>query len=71
MLSSPGPTPACCEFRLPADCPRGTWKLSLRLADPSPRLQGDGRYAIRLANEEIRFAEDSGENVLAEDVDVH
>ena len=58
------------EFRLPADAPRGRWKVSLRLADPSPRLRADGRYAIRLANEEIRFTEESGENVLAEDVEV-
>ncbi len=58
-----------CELRLPPDAPRGLWKLSLHLADPSPRLRDDGRYAIRLGNDEIRF-EQSGLNVLAEDVEI-
>ena len=59
-----------CEMRLPADAPRGLWKLSLHLADPSPRLRDDGRYAIRLANDEIQFSERTGYNVLAEDVEL-
>jgi Domain of unknown function (DUF4832)/Domain of unknown function (DUF4874) len=59
-----------CEVRLPAEVPRGAWTLSLQLSDPSPRLREDGRYAIRLANEEIRFDEATGLNVLAEDVEV-
>ena len=50
--------------------PRGRWRLALHLADPSPRLRGDGRYAIRLANEGISFDEASGWNALAEDVEV-
>jgi Domain of unknown function (DUF4832)/Domain of unknown function (DUF4874) len=58
-----------CELRLPPDAPRGLWKLSLHLADPSPRLRDDGRYAVRLGNDEIRF-EPSGLNVLAEDVEI-
>jgi hypothetical protein len=58
------------ELRLPPDAPRGSWTLSLHLADPSPRLRDDGRYAIRLGNEEIRFSESSGGNILAEDVEV-
>jgi phage-related protein len=59
-----------CELRLPPDAARGTWTLSLHLADPSPGLRDDGRYAIRLANEDVRFVEQSGWNVLAEDVEV-
>ncbi|WP_074312683.1 DUF4832 domain-containing protein [Singulisphaera sp. GP187] len=59
-----------CELRLPPDAPRGPWTLSLHLADPSPGLRDDGRYAIRLANEDIRFIEQSGWNVLAEDVEI-
>jgi hypothetical protein len=55
---------------VPADAPRGRWRLSLHLADPSPRLRGDGRYAIRLASEGVTFDEASGRNVLAEDVEV-
>ena len=55
---------------LPADAPPGRWRLSLHLADPSPTLHDDGRYAIRLASEGITFDEPSGWNVLAEDVEV-
>jgi hypothetical protein len=36
--------------RIPASLPAGTWRLALHLADPSPGLRDDGRYAIRLAN---------------------
>jgi len=59
-----------CDLRLPPDAPRGSWTLSLHLADPSPGLRNDGRYAVRLANEDIRFIEKSGWNVLAEDVEI-
>ena len=55
---------------VPTDAPRGPWRLALHLADPSPRLRGDGRYAIRLANEGVSFDEVSGWNVLAEDIAV-
>jgi Domain of unknown function (DUF4832)/Domain of unknown function (DUF4874) len=58
------------ELPLPPDAPRGLWKLSLQLADPSPRLREDGRYSIRLGNDEIRFSEQSGWNLLAEDVEI-
>ncbi|WP_165235100.1 DUF4832 domain-containing protein [Aquisphaera insulae] len=58
------------ELRVPPEAPRGPWTLSLHLADPSPGLRDDGRYSIRLANEDIRFLEPSGRNILAEDVDV-
>ena len=56
--------------RPPPRCPPGRWRLALHLADPSPRLHDDGRYAIRLANRGISFSEATGWNVLAEDVDV-
>jgi hypothetical protein len=58
------------DLRLPPDAPRGAWTLSLHLADPSPKLRDDGRYSIRLANEDVHFLEPSGWNVLAEDVEV-
>lgn len=54
--------------RIPASLPAGTWRLALHLADPSPGLRGDGRYAIRLANRELAFSEETGWNVLAEDL---
>ena len=59
-----------CEIKLPPDVPRGLWTLSLHLADRSPRLRDDGRYAIRLGNEDIRFSESSGWNILAEDLEI-
>jgi hypothetical protein len=55
---------------IPADAPRGRWRLALHLADPAPGLRGDGRYAIRLASEGVGFEDASGWNVLAEDVEV-
>ncbi len=59
-----------CELRLPKDAPRGRWSLSLHLADPSPRLRDDGRYAIRLSNENIRFDDRTGFNLLVEEVEM-
>jgi hypothetical protein len=58
------------ELPLPSDAPRGAWTLSLQLADPSKGLRDDGRYAVRLADDDVRFIEKSGWNVLAEDVEV-
>ncbi len=55
---------------VPADAPGGRWRLALLLADPSPSLSADGRYAIRLANEGMLFDEASGWNILAEDVEI-
>ncbi len=55
---------------IPADARGGRWRLALLLADPSPSLSRDGRYAIRLANEGITFDEANGGNVLAEDVEM-
>jgi hypothetical protein len=55
---------------MPADARGGRWRLALQLADPSPSLRGDGRYAIRLANEGITFDETNGWNVLVDDVEV-
>jgi hypothetical protein len=46
-------------------------KLAIQLADPSPRLRGDGRFAIRLANEGVPFLAEEGWNILAEDIALH
>jgi hypothetical protein len=56
--------------QIPGDARGGRWRLALQLADPSPSLRGDGRYAIRLANEGITFDETNGWNVLVDDVEV-
>jgi hypothetical protein len=40
----------------------------IQLADPSPALHDDGRYAIRLANKDIVFVEPTGWNILADDI---
>jgi hypothetical protein len=58
------------ELNLPRDLPPGRYRLALHLADPSPRLHDDARYAIRLANHGVSFSEATGWNVLAVDVDV-
>ena len=55
---------------IPADANSGRWRLALQLADASPSLSGDGRYAIRLASEGIAFDEASGRNILADDVEI-
>jgi hypothetical protein len=55
---------------VPADARGGRWRLALQLADPSPSLHSDGRYAIRLANDDITFDEAKGWNVLTDDVEV-
>lgn len=54
---------------IPSDA-RGRWRLALHLADPSPNLSGEARYAIRLASEGIAFDETRGGNVLAEDIEI-
>jgi hypothetical protein len=43
-------------------------ELAIQLADPSPRLRNDGRFAIRLANEGVPFLAKEGWNILAEDI---
>ena len=58
------------EIPIPVDARAGRWRLALQLADPSAGLNGDGRYAIRLANEDIVFEKADGRNVLAEDVEI-
>jgi hypothetical protein len=58
------------EVPIPADARADRWRLILQLADPSPSLRSDGRYAIRLANEGMIFDEANGGNVLAEDVEI-
>ncbi len=52
------------------DAPGGTWTPSLHLADPSPGPRDDGRHAIRPGKEETRSDEQSGWNVLVEDVEI-
>jgi hypothetical protein len=59
------------EIPVPSDLPPGKWQLMIQLADPSPSLRDDGRYAIRLANDNILFSEQSGWNVLADDLIVN
>jgi hypothetical protein len=59
------------ELSAPADLPPGRWQLMIQLSDPSPSLQDDGRFAIRLANEDIAFVEQAGWNILADDIVVH
>jgi hypothetical protein len=56
------------EISVPADAKPGKWQLMIQLADPSPSLHDDGRYAIRLANEAIVFIEQTGWNILADDI---
>jgi hypothetical protein len=46
----------------------GMAQLAIQLADPSPRLRSDGRFAIRLANEGMPFLEKEGWNILAQDI---
>jgi hypothetical protein len=58
------------DMPIPADARGGRWRLALQLADPSPGLSGDGRYAIRLASEGVAFDEGNGWNVLFEDVEI-
>ncbi|HUD45428.1 MAG TPA: DUF4832 domain-containing protein [Candidatus Baltobacteraceae bacterium] len=48
-----------------------TAQLAIQLADPSPRLRNDGRFAIRLANDGVPFLEKDGWNILAGDIAIH
>ncbi|MCW1921897.1 DUF4874 domain-containing protein [Luteolibacter arcticus] len=50
-------------FKLPT-APSGS-VLAVRLPDPAASLRDDGRYALHLASEGVRFDEASGWNVLA------
>jgi hypothetical protein len=59
------------EISAPADLPPGRCQLMIQLSDPSPSLHDDGRYAIRLANEDIAFVEQTGWNILADDIVIH
>jgi hypothetical protein len=56
-------------LQLPADFPRGPYRLALRLRDSSERLRDDGRYAVRLANRNV-YLDEGGWNVLADDIAV-
>lgn len=57
------------DLPIPANLPRGTYHLGVRLADPSENLRDDGRYAIRFANRDIAFTT-TGWNILADDIRV-
>ena len=59
------------EIPVPAGLAPGKWRLMIQLADPSPSLQDDGRYSIRLANEDIVFNEQTGWNTLVDDIVIH
>lgn len=48
----------------------GKCQLVMQLSDPAPSLRDDGRYAIRLANQNIAFIEATGWNVLADDIEI-
>ena len=56
------------QIPVPGDWQPGKYRLMFRLGDPSASLREDGRYAIRLANEGIDFIEETGWNVLTEDI---
>lgn len=58
------------ELLIPEGAEKGQWRLAVRLADLSPRLNADGRYAIRLASEGVAFEQATGWNVLADDISV-
>lgn len=49
----------------------GIAALAIQLADPSPRLGNDGRFAIRLSNGGVPFLAKEGWNILAEDITIH
>jgi hypothetical protein len=59
------------QMAIPPSFPPGQYRLMLRLSDPSPALQEDGRYAIRFANRDMAFEETGGWNILADDVEVY
>ena len=56
------------RLRIPANIIEGTWRLLLALPDASPRLQSDGRYAVRFANEAVW--NDEGNNLLIERIPI-
>jgi hypothetical protein len=65
-----GPITLRGEIRVPADAAAGRWRLGLHLADPSPRLSKDGRYAIRLASQGVTFDQTTGRNILTDQISV-
>jgi len=56
------------EIPVPAELRHGKWRLAISFTDPSDRLRDDGRYAIRLGNEDVPFSEQDGWNILADDI---
>jgi hypothetical protein len=53
---------------VPTDWLSGKGRLMILLADPSPSLHDDGRYAIRLANQDIHFDDQTGWNILVDNI---
>ncbi len=63
---APGETvTVAANLRVPADAPPGTYRVTLRLPDPAPGLQGDARHAIRMANEGV-WDEWIGDNLVTD-----
>jgi hypothetical protein len=54
------------EIQLPDDVAPGSYSIHLHLADPSPSLHDDARYAYRLASEGV-WDETTGWNKLADE----
>jgi len=50
--------------KLPSDAPKGTYNVFLSFPDSSTTLRGDGRYSIRLANNETTWEGAKGYNAL-------
>jgi len=65
-----GPIPLRVEIAVPADLRRGKCRLAISFTDPSDRLREDGRYAIRLGNDDVPFSEQDGWNILVDDITV-
>jgi hypothetical protein len=57
-------TPAKVAGRMPFDAPKGFYKMFLSFPDPSDPLYKDGRYSIRLANNETTWKRAKGYNAL-------
>jgi hypothetical protein len=57
------------RLRLPADLEPGKYTLALWMPDADQKIQGDARFAIRMANDGLWSAE-TGDNVITEAFDV-
>ena len=56
------------KLRIPATINEGIWQLLLALPDSSAQLQGDERYAVRFANDNVWNAD--GTNLLVKDISI-